>query len=279
MDIMSRLRALKARSGFTLVEMICAVAIFGVIMVALFALFDPINRISQMIKGDSEAERLSLAVADYMAAQFQTATDIEGYWVDGSWNTFGDEVFAFIEANKEDVDMPRALLIKRFDNITYLFNVNLKQLPLIGDLTADSAVINALFSSSGGPGSALYNDHRLFNRAYYDNIQLQFFIWDHIIAPVPPSTSKTYLLKIQIEAYRDMNRNGSFADVEDLRSKANRPNVIELVNMEKQNPYHTRVCNVKFFDTAGTQTADYPPDAYAASWNGDYLILYNNFTS
>jgi len=254
MSLIKKAQLLRSRKGFTLIEVLCAVIIFGILMVAVFALFDPINKISQSIKGDSGAERLSLTVSDYIAAQFQTATDVELYWVDDSvsgaeWDNLGIKFLDFQSKNSGSQDLPHALIIKNIDGITYLYSINLKFLTL-----SDPDDINDLISTDA------LEEYRLFNRAFYDGIELDIAV--EIVAPIPPDTQS--VIKVEIDAYR----NG------DLRAKARRGNVTEMINIGKPNPYHApRVCSVAT-DDRGLDDGD-----PATGWQGDYLILYNNFAS
>jgi len=264
--LIKRIQVLKSRKGFTLVEVMCAVVIFAVVLAAVFAMFDPISKISAMIKGDSTAQKLTLTISDYIAAQVQTATDVEVYWVDDSvstanWSSLASKITTFQVKNNNDSlashDLPHALIVKNIGGTTYFYNVGLKGL--------SSADITGILA-----GGAELEKYRVFNRSYYgkesERVDLDTYFEVKVIPGVAPNPDKS-TLRVGIDAYREG----------DLQVKAQRANVIDLVNIGRTNPHHAeRLCEAP---PAFQQGLTAPVTPLPVAWRGDYLILYNNFSN
>jgi len=273
MTITEKIRRLKKRGGFTLVEVLCAVVIFTMLIAAVFAMFDPVNKISQMIKGDASAERIALVAETFMSTQFQTANGIEIYWMnDTDWadaavlgNRLRDFAHKFKNppSNPSTLNNPHALIVKRdaADGMVYLYDIKLMQEELWG--TSDIPGI-------GTSTVANLENNRLLNRAFYDKVILDI--------SMNVDVTENPVVTIMIDAFRD---NGSGAQ---LQSKSRRESVTYLVNIGGYSstgmPFTANVYNQG-------HNADGSPEfksvtgasgAYDA-WVGDYLILYNNVTA
>lgn len=283
MTVLDKIRRLKARKGFTLIEVLCAVIIFAILMVAVFSLFDPINKIAAMIKGDSYAEMVALSVEGYVSENLQTAAGIEIYWMTGAdWadtsdSGFGKKILDFYSRHEGNIGnmvaSPHALIIKRSDDgdgdagndMFYLYDASLKVVRIGGDviLSNTASSIGAYFANADS-----LEEHRLFDRAFYNGAILN-------ISARIDSAARTNMLMV-IDASRD---NGTGAE---LRSKARRESITTLVNIGGSNPFTGDVFTAKTF--AQGHDSDGSPEYRTIDsslggekgWMGDYLILYNS---
>lgn len=253
---MRKILTLRARKGFTLIEVLCATIIFAILIVAVFALFDPINRINKMIKGDSGAERLILTTEEYISSQVRMASSVELYRVD-DWEDMARFIDAFRTANPVPEDFPNALIIKKevaAPHTTYLYNINLKDSAANPDL-ADVIAINTTLTSD------TLEKYRLYNRSFYDGVNLD----------ITMRIDGGNLMKVSIEAKRDG----------DVRARSSREDVVNMINMGKTNPYHTGgipsgcAANAYALNALGDPITLPDPDP---DWTGDYLLLYNNIS-
>jgi len=290
MSITERLRRLKARRGFTMVEVLCATIIFAILMVAVFMLFDPINKINRAIKGDSAADTLALTTEEYVAYQLRMATDVEIWRIgtagqDSYWNNMGDEVVAFYKNNLLLNDVPSALLMKEHtitnpdgtvSHYTFLYRIDRFDLQKLftgldltdpGDVTAAELIVNNLLNLTtlGSDGvTPLLESYRVYNRSFYNGINLD----------LTARMEGTKVIRMNIRALRDEDNDGDNDD--EVRR---RESVIKMINIDNPNPFYSsgsRTCKAVEYRVARAAGLPDPVVAADATHTGDYLILYNN---
>jgi len=259
-------RRLRGKRGFTLVEMICAIAILTVLMAAMVIMYVPLNKISASLKGDAKAQSLAQFVEEYMSKCVQTTTGFELYEVNGSWSGLDAHINAF--RTTAGYNHPHALIVRYDDNgtsdvnddMTYFYDISLN--PAVAVTSADL------------PGGANIENYRVFNRSFYEGIYLETSIYVDPINPTDQEGRQTNLY-IKINAWR---RQPDSAGTLDLSIGATRESLTTMVNIGRRatsNPSDTsRIAGSSFTYTAPTKT---PITAIpAVSHTGDYLILYNN---
>jgi len=185
------LQRLKSKKGLTLVEVMIATVIFSLILLAVFSMFEPINKVADIVKSDSDMQRIVTATESFIAQQIRNSSEIEIWWGDPSlttWAAIADRAKEFIEDKGSPDNHPQALVLKREGDLMYLYNIRLKEAPAI-----ETALFTGLNDSSRW---------RVFNSSFYSGIELA------IEAEIQPSNhldqrrGRTFFM-LQIDAYRD----------------------------------------------------------------------------
>jgi prepilin-type N-terminal cleavage/methylation domain-containing protein len=196
---------LKSKSAFTLVEVMIAVAITSMLIVAVMALLDPVNKIINMISSDSDAQNTVTAASSYIERQVQLSTGIELYkQVDLSAASDAVNMGAIMEnfANKYTAAayIPRAFIIKQEFNAaggvtsSTLYSIRLK-----------SPAITALADGELGEllkDPAWLEQYRVFNNSFYVGKSLSY---DMGIDPVLSSEQigNPCFLNMRVDAFED----------------------------------------------------------------------------
>jgi prepilin-type N-terminal cleavage/methylation domain-containing protein len=189
---MKYLQRLKSRKGLTLVEVIIATAIFSLILVAVFSMYQPLVDVANMISADSDMQRVVSAGEQFVVQQLRNSpeivihhdltnlADIQG---------LGGAVTAFmgtgINAKTSADDNPQALII--LDGI--LYNVSLSG-------TTWAAETASLASLSRW---------RVFNPTFYAGLTLEYQIGVSPSNPHQQVRGDSYL-EMQVDALRGTSR-------------------------------------------------------------------------
>ncbi|MDR0222495.1 MAG: hypothetical protein LBI38_03025 [Oscillospiraceae bacterium] len=187
----------------TLVEVLIATVIFALILVAVFTMYQPILKVSEAVKSDSETQRITASVEGFIIGQLRNSAEIEVYWSGdasvgvmsaGDWDAVKPAIDHFVIGKYGAGGNPQALLVKRVDTgggdmRTYVYNVRLE------DGMNFAELIDKIKNGD-------IEEYRVFNRSYYNDVELAFEI---AISPSKPGAqvrNKTYL-QMQVDALRD----------------------------------------------------------------------------
>ncbi|MCL2634571.1 MAG: type II secretion system GspH family protein [Oscillospiraceae bacterium] len=292
---MKHLYRLRAKKGFTLVELICAIAIFTLLTAAIVMMLEPVNRIRASIKGDAEAMGVATSVESYMARQMMTATDIKIFWMSAaSWGSLNyretasatptsiptaNGLASFGSFHMGALDNPQALIIKKAaspSSMVYIYNIRLKGL----SAASISSIIN---------DPVLLEEYRVFNPSFYSNLVLELSI--RTATSGAGSNVKTHML-VTI----DTARINPVTGLPDYATKARKESLTTLVNIGREKPKVNPTDPVKHYEIItemhGLNTftnltnSSVPFNTIRLSggddydgWQGDYIILYNVLTA
>lgn len=236
---MNYIRRLKSRKGLTLVEVLIATVIFALILLAAFTMYQPVNEIAAIVKGDSDAQRIVSAAEGFIAYQIRNAAEISILW--GSpvalpanyrnwnntnpipanpinWNTVAGQMYDFAEDKTEFGDQPQALIIRQVRGRTYIYNIRLRDFfnrwdhmgnarPASGHRTAANLATILNFPANGADptafGGITLEDYRAFSRSFYGDINLDFEIQLSETRPGNQARGKTFLT-MQVNAFRGL---------------------------------------------------------------------------
>jgi len=176
------LQRLKSRKGLTLVEVVIATAIFSLLLVAVFSMYDPIVRITDMVARDSEMQRVVSASERFIIQQLRNSAEVEIHHgvdalasVSGAMGTFRDRIGGGSTGN-----MPQALII---DTNGRLYNIRM----------VDGVDITAAISA--------LNSHRVFNEMFYSDLSLRIAVGLERQHPCEQERYNTYLA-LRVDALR-----------------------------------------------------------------------------
>ena len=159
---MNILKKLQSKKGVSIVEMIIAIVIFTLIVVAAFTMYQPITEIARAVRSDNDMQRILTASENYIARQLRNAVEIEIYRV-ADWTTVRSNANTFAAGRSDPSDDPRMLIIRTnaTGNVD-IFDVRLNNW---------GTLVNATALNNSNIGA-----HRVFNNAFYANINLDFLI-------------------------------------------------------------------------------------------------------
>lgn len=158
---MNYIRKIKAKKGFTLVEVIIAVAITAILLAGVMSLFSPISKMLNSVKSDAVADTICTNSANYVAKKVSNATTIKISGYD----------------SLADMKSAAAAVV---NSITLGTNEKLYAL-VITD--ADNGGVNALYdlgevNSTSIPSlltdKTSLNTYRVFEDVYYNNLDVKF---------------------------------------------------------------------------------------------------------
>ena len=176
---MNKIRQMRARSGLTLVECVIAVAIFSLVTLAAFTMYTPIVEISKKVRADNDMARVVRSAEAYITRQIRNAVEIE-IIQSPTWGVdLANHVNSFAGGKRTADDVPKALILRRVDDIVYLYDMRLTTSSLIPTSSATcstprTAEINQVFGPLTVPANrAALEAERVFNRSYIGTVSLE----------------------------------------------------------------------------------------------------------
>jgi prepilin-type N-terminal cleavage/methylation domain-containing protein len=153
------LQRLKSKKGITLVEMVIAMAIFTMLLAAVFSMYQPVVDIANMVTGDSVMQRVVTANEQFVIQQLRSSPEIDVRWNVGGAGIVttrqADAATAFRNGRTAD-NLPQALVLH------------------------DGRIYNVRLHDAAPPGTAItpamLTDPRwrVFNESFYSDVRVEF---------------------------------------------------------------------------------------------------------
>ncbi|MCL1881909.1 MAG: prepilin-type N-terminal cleavage/methylation domain-containing protein [Oscillospiraceae bacterium] len=194
------LKRLGRKKGLTLVEVVIATAIFAILLLAVFTMYQPIVRVVDMISDDVIAQRVVTSTEEFIAQQLRNATEIEIHW-GTNWDTVRiAAVNAFSDLNPTPGEPGGFGAIPAIDadngsaNLTQAIVIHGGRLYNIRMTGLSSEALNAAFGS--------LEHHRVFNEAFYDGVDIDVQVGLSEESVTQQIRGETWF-QMQIDALRD----------------------------------------------------------------------------
>jgi type II secretory pathway pseudopilin PulG len=196
--VIKKLQRLKAKKALTLVEVVIGLAIFTMLVAAVFSMYQPVLDVANLVRNDTDMQRVVSAGEQFVLQQLRSSPEIHIFHEGGATisNTTASRMRRIL-LNMKPEDLPQLMALRApgaADGGGRIFNAR------ISDLAGTSPV-------GGGATSATLNGRlnagsRVFNEAFYNGVQLGFRM--EVVEPNPwqQVRGNTHLL-LQTDAFRD----------------------------------------------------------------------------
>jgi prepilin-type N-terminal cleavage/methylation domain-containing protein len=205
------LQRLKSRRGLTLIEVLIATVIFSLILLAAFTMYQPVSDMANMVRGDSDMQRIVTAVEGFIVSQIRNSAEISIIWsdfdLDGNstmnWTNVAAQMDDF-EADKRDIgDQPQALVIRESGGRLFVYNIRLRE--VFGANPGDAALRGLNRAAMAGILANASNEierFRVFSRSFYSDVDLSL---DVALSPSNPfaQVRGDTTFQMQIDASRE----------------------------------------------------------------------------
>jgi prepilin-type N-terminal cleavage/methylation domain-containing protein len=189
------LQRLRAKKGVTLVELVIAMAIFTLLLTAVFSMYQPVVDIANMVKGDSDMQRVVTAGEQFVMQQMRSSPEIHVIWNGGGFTWAQTNFATNFRNNRNPSDLPQALVLHEGQ----IYNVRLSE-------------------TTGAITSTILTDPRwrVFNDSFYDDIVLDFNVAIHPQLPGEQRRGNVWF-QMQVDGLRRDNSGGLRVDMNSRR--------------------------------------------------------------
>jgi prepilin-type N-terminal cleavage/methylation domain-containing protein len=184
------LQRLKRKNGLTLVEVVISMAIFSMLLLAVFSMYQPVSDIANMVTADSDMQRVVYAGEQYVVQQLRLSPEIHIFWNGTGWPTGTAQTIRAFRQRRGADELPQALVIHE----GRLYNVRLRDVTI-----SPGTDIDGILTSFTTP------QWRVFNESFYNGVHLDF---EMALTPIHPQRQvrgNTWL-QMQVDGRRACRR-------------------------------------------------------------------------